>query len=107
MRIYATYAFKDKDPVIDWLRTYFEKHDLKIIEVAHIARVHPRTIYNWFYGPTMRPYHPTLACVLRAIGLQPAIIDPVSKAVLWEPPTSMTLAKTKGNVLQLSDYRAA
>jgi hypothetical protein len=67
VHLYKTYSFKDKDPVIDTLRTAFQDGKHEIIELSAQSGVSPTCIYNWFYGPTKRPQHATVMAVARAM----------------------------------------
>ena len=77
MRAYDTYLFRDKDPVIDVLRTFVvdeaRKRDVPLStilrECAQMSRVTPGTLNGWFYGKTQRPMHCTLEAVARCFGL--------------------------------------
>ena len=65
---YKSYLFRDKDPVIDQLRTLVEDSGLHWNEVAERSGVSPRTLYNWFQGDTLRPKFCTANAVARALG---------------------------------------
>jgi transcriptional regulator with XRE-family HTH domain len=68
MKFYKSYMFKDKDPVIDQLRTAIGDSGMDYPEVAERSDVSVSTLYNWFYGMTKRPQHATVMAVTRAIG---------------------------------------
>jgi len=65
---YITYSFRDKDPVIDQLRTACELDGRHWKEIAAAAGVSPSTIYNWFQGDTLRPRFSTVMAIARALG---------------------------------------
>jgi DNA-binding phage protein len=58
--------FKDKDPIIDILRTIIKDHHIKT--VAEDSGVTETTIYSWLYGVTKRPQYATLNAVFNAMG---------------------------------------
>ena len=65
-KLYKTYAFKDKDPVIDHLRTAMNGH--KYSKVSNDSGVSAGTLANWFEGPTKRPQFATVAAVAKSLG---------------------------------------
>lgn len=67
-RLYKTYLFKDKDPVIDLLRTVVKDTGIEFSEIAERSGVSHQTIARWFYGDTKRPQHASVAAVARALG---------------------------------------
>ena len=74
LRIYKSYSFIDKDPVIDYCRTKVfaqsedGKHGGGPAKVAHDSGVSKSTLYNWFKGRTKRPQFSTVAAVLISCG---------------------------------------
>jgi hypothetical protein len=60
LKVYKSYSFRDKDPIIDRLRTLISDEGKGHGEIAHESGVSPSTLHNWFSGPTRRP---TYACV--------------------------------------------
>jgi transcriptional regulator with XRE-family HTH domain len=67
-RLYKSYSFKDKDPVIDRLRTIIADENVSYTEVHVLSDVAVSTMYNWFHGTTRRPTHATVAAVAGALG---------------------------------------
>lgn len=73
--MYNTYRFKDKDPVIDVLRTALQhdadsrgvKFSKAAADAAHSSGVSVNTLHNWFFGSTMRPQHASVAAVANAL----------------------------------------
>jgi len=67
LRVYASYNFIDKDPVIDYARTrvYANGGPSKVAKQSNVA---PQTLYNWFHKRTKRPQFATVAAVLLACG---------------------------------------
>jgi transcriptional regulator with XRE-family HTH domain len=80
MQLYKSYVFKDKDPIIDKLRTIFRDEGLDIKTVAADSGVHETTIYAWLYGVTKRPQHASLKAVFNACGFT------------WEPKKAVGAA---------------
>ena len=68
MQLYKTYLFKDKDPVVDLLRTIVKETGMSYKEIADKSGVSHATIMNWFYGDVKRPQHATVMAVVRALG---------------------------------------
>jgi hypothetical protein len=74
--IYKSYVFKDKDPVIDELRTLAEDYfgqkitgkNLKQIETA--GGPSNSTMRSWFFGKTKRPASATVEAAGRSIGFE-------------------------------------
>lgn len=67
-KLHRSYLFKDKDPIIDQLRTLVQDEGLTYSEVAEAAGITVQTLYNWFTGPTKRPQYATVMCVVRGMG---------------------------------------
>lgn len=73
LKIYGSYRFKDKDPVIAELRTLVEKHYGKV-NYAALKDIEkgggPSTscMAAWFFGETVRPTSPTVEAAGRSIG---------------------------------------
>ena len=75
-KLYRTYLFKDKDPVIDIARTCVQifavtnnisfSKAVKVLEKA--SGVSAATMHNWFSGPTVSPRFCCVAAVVRATG---------------------------------------
>lgn len=74
MKTYKSYLFRDKDPVIDQVRTAIEDSGVKWAFIEHKSGVTTQTLHNWFSGPTKRPQHATVRAVLRAIGYDFALV---------------------------------
>jgi transcriptional regulator with XRE-family HTH domain len=67
LNLYKTYSFKDKDPIIDKMRTKVQDSGLSYAEIGHVSGVSPGTLSNWFNGATRRPQFASLTAVARAI----------------------------------------
>lgn len=66
--LYKTYSFRNKDPVIDELRTVVKDAGASYSGIAEASGVSSGTIYNWFHGATRRPQHASIMAVARAMG---------------------------------------
>jgi hypothetical protein len=76
LRLYKAYNFRDKDPVIDQLRTMAEDtygtkvngKSLKQIEEGGGPTI--ACMRAWFFGKTKRPQNPTIEAAGRSMGYQ-------------------------------------
>jgi transcriptional regulator with XRE-family HTH domain len=68
LKLYKSYNFVDKDPVIDKMRSMVKKEGLKYSRIQELSGVTPTTLYNWFDGKTRRPQYATVIAVARALG---------------------------------------
>lgn len=72
--IYKSYVFRDKDPVIDELRTLVEQHYGERVSGKQLGEITaeggPSTscMRSWFFGTTKRPQNPTVEAAGRALG---------------------------------------
>ena len=73
---YKAYNFKDKDPVIDELRTLFQRMNQGRLDGAFLKQVEENggptssCMRAWFFGDTMKPQNPTIEAAGRAMGWQ-------------------------------------
>src|ERR1700759_1221808 len=72
LRLYRTYNYVDKNPVIDKVRTLVQDEGLikKLAIVHEISGVSTSTLDNWFNGTTRSPQHATIAAVITSLGYQ-------------------------------------
>lgn len=76
MKAYKAYLFRNKDPVIDELRTLVEDHFGERVANHHLAHMEagggPSTacMRGWFFGKTQRPHSPTVEAAGRSIGFR-------------------------------------
>ncbi|KYK50038.1 hypothetical protein A1D31_22260 [Bradyrhizobium liaoningense] len=70
VRVYRTYNYIDKNPVIDKVRTLIQDEGLiKKLPIVHeISGVSTSTLDNWFNGTTRSPQHATIAAVITSLG---------------------------------------
>jgi transcriptional regulator with XRE-family HTH domain len=67
-KLYKSYSFRDKDPIIDQMRTAVQDVGLSYGQIEGESGVSSSTMYNWFHGDVRRPQFATIAAVARAIG---------------------------------------
>lgn len=72
IRIYRTYSYVEKNPVIDKVRTLIQDEGLiKELKIVHeISGVSTSTLDNWFNGATRSPQHATIAAVITSLGYE-------------------------------------
>lgn len=71
---YKSYMFREKDPIIDALRTAVSQSRRKYSDISAESGVPASTFSNWFHGDVRRPQFATTAAVGRALG---------KKGVMW------------------------
>jgi hypothetical protein len=87
MKVYGTYRFKDKDPVIDIARTcveiYAKLHGLEwgpaLREISKSSGVSKDCMYRWFRGHTRYPRFCTIVAVVHATGREVSVGKQSSK----------------------------
>jgi transcriptional regulator with XRE-family HTH domain len=75
LRMYRSYLFRDKDPVIDRLRTLRSDTGMKYSEIAAKSGVSVTTLRNWWHGETRRPNFCTVQAAARAMGKTFELVD--------------------------------
>ena len=72
IRVYRTYNYVDKNPVIDKVRTLIQDEGLiKKLGIVHeVSGVATATIDRWLNGDTKNPQHGTIAAVITALGYE-------------------------------------
>jgi len=68
LRLYKSYNFTDKDPIIDQLRTLVQDSGMSYRDVHDASDVSISCMYQWFHGKTRRPTHAAIMAVIRACG---------------------------------------
>lgn len=76
LRVYRTYNYLEKNPVIDKVRSLVQDEGLfKSLSVVHeISGVSRTTLDNWFHGETRNPQHHTIAAVITALGYEETFV---------------------------------
>lgn len=72
VRIYRTYRFIDKDPVIDEVRTIVQDEGLmkSLKIVSQLSGLTITTLTNWFSGGVRRPQNASVMAVITALGYE-------------------------------------
>jgi hypothetical protein len=72
LRVYRTYNYIEKNPVIYKIKTLVEDEGLiKQLDIVHeLSGVATATIDNWFNGDTKNPQHATIAAVITSLGYE-------------------------------------
>jgi len=73
MKIYRSYMFRTKDPVIDELRTlvqdtYGNVKNKALTTIERDGGPSSSAMYNWFHGKTRRPQSAAVEACGRALG---------------------------------------
>lgn len=68
LKLYKTYNFVDKDPIIDELRTVVQVQRVSYRGLCEVSGVSASTPRNWFGGKTKRPQYQTVRAIARALG---------------------------------------
>jgi len=74
MKTYSAYRFREKDPVIDEIRTLVEDHFGRRVNSKDFGAVKESggpaagTMAGWFFGKTRRPQSATIEAAGRALG---------------------------------------
>jgi len=74
LKLYTSYNFTDKDPVIDKVRTLVNREGLSYKEIHEKSGVTISTMYAWFEGKTRRPQYATVMAVVHALGYRTQFI---------------------------------
>jgi len=70
LHLYKTYMFRDKDPIIDVMRTAWEDEGETFAELNRRSNISTTTMRNWFGGVTRRPQFATVAAFVRGCGME-------------------------------------
>jgi DNA-binding phage protein len=68
LKVYRSYNFRDKDPIIDAVRTVIQTEGVSYAAVHEASGVSVTTLYNWFDGEVKRPQFATVMAVVRSLG---------------------------------------
>jgi DNA-binding phage protein len=90
LNLYRSYSFRDKDPIIDRLRTVIQDESASYKEIHENSGVATNTLYQWFDGETKRPQFATIMAVVRALGYDMQIVREEktarAKITVLDPP---------------------
>lgn len=67
---YKSYVFKEKDPVIDMMRTQVQDSGKSYQNLSDASGVSKSSMQGWFHGKVRRPQFATCAAVMGALGKQ-------------------------------------
>jgi hypothetical protein len=67
---YRSYNFKEKDPIIDELRTMIADSGASYKQINEASDVSVSCLRNWFHGVTRRPSYAAVAAVASALGYE-------------------------------------
>lgn len=96
LKLYKSYNFVNKDPVIDRVRSIVNKEDLSYSEISVKSGVAVSTLYNWFEGNTKRPQYATIMAVVRSLGYKEMFVKRGGKVA--EKGTTITRTTAQGMV---------
>jgi DNA-binding phage protein len=74
LKLYTSYNFVDKDPVIDRMRTLVKREGLSYGEISGKSGVASSTMHSWFDGKTKRPQYATVMAVVHALGYRSVFV---------------------------------
>lgn len=73
LKPYRSYMFRNKDPIIDKMRTLIADNDITHTRISELSGVSTTTLYNWFGGKTRRPQFASLNAVARTMDCELAL----------------------------------
>lgn len=68
LKIYKSYLFREKDPIIDAVRTLRQTRKFTYIEIEEGGGPKAKTVRNWEHGKVKRPQFATVWASIRAMG---------------------------------------
>lgn len=68
LRVYNSYMFRDKDPIIDAVRTVRQFKKIGYAAIEESGGPTATTVRNWEKGKTKRPQFSTVWAAIRAMG---------------------------------------
>jgi hypothetical protein len=68
LKLYKSYSFEEKDPVIDRCRTAIEDSGWSYSRISQESGVSTACLHEWFNGKTRRPQFATVAAVFSSLG---------------------------------------
>jgi hypothetical protein len=72
LNLYKSYNFRNKDPIIDEVRTLVNGTSYK--EIHNASGVSVTTLHGWFNGKTRRPQYATIMAVVHAVGYRSRLV---------------------------------
>lgn len=92
LKPYRSYVFRDKDPVIDILRTAVEDSGMTYVAISAESGVAAGTLTSWFSGATKRPQFATVNAVARGLGKEFVLVD--RKHIVRRPPQHLKIVRS-------------
>jgi hypothetical protein len=74
LKLYKSYSFRDKDPIIDAFRTLKDDSDTSATRIAEVGPS-TSTIHKWLKGKTRRPQFAAVWAAARACGATGIAVD--------------------------------
>jgi DNA-binding phage protein len=74
LQLYKSYSFREKDPIIDRMRTLVDEEADSMAQVSRDSGVSTATFRAWFRGTTRRPQYCTIAATARSLGFDFALV---------------------------------
>lgn len=68
LRIYKSYMFRDKDPIVDAVRTVRQDKKYTYQEIEDKGGPKAQTVRNWETGSVRRPQFATVWAAIKAMG---------------------------------------
>ena len=68
LKLYKSYSFQTKDPVIDQMRTLVDNAHASYTQISNASGVSTSTLSAWFHGKTRRPQSASVEAVGRSLG---------------------------------------
>lgn len=78
-KLYKTYSFTSKDPIIDKLRGIIQDEGVSYASLAAGSGVSESTLYQWFHGKTLRPQFASIMAVTRELKYDLALVKVEAK----------------------------
>lgn len=75
LKPYKSYVFRNKDPVIDVVRTAVQDSGISERQISEASGVSQTAMAGWFRGATRRPQFATVTAVMSALGKEPHWIN--------------------------------
>jgi DNA-binding phage protein len=72
LKVYKSYNFVNKDPIIDEIRGMVKGY--KYSQIEEMSGVSHTTLRGWFDGKTRRPQYSTVMAVVHALGFKQVIV---------------------------------
>jgi hypothetical protein len=99
------YRFIDKDPIIDVIRTAFQKKGnlshAQILKVSYDSGVSASAIDGWLFGDVRRPWSLSTRMVLEALGVE--IGYTFDDGTTLDPPKPKLISKAAQQVILKKD----